>query len=228
MSCTDGEGNQDGKWCSALTIDSDPANSNTGQGNNPVCGAIVGGEPVNYAVITKSGVPVVPANPFVPFGEKAQVTSDTLEYSNGDKLSVSMHDTRDGFQVVIKDLTTGQTGSMTASVANGFGHALFQPNATSCTYRNYAYHPMYDTSTPQTRVLWAAHSYNSPSGRDRTLRILQQRRRVWGTCTGYPNGTDSSSDDDDVGCFPYPVSTRPATRQHVDGMPCLGRRLRRP
>jgi hypothetical protein len=206
VSCTDGEGTQDGKWCSALTIDSDPANLNTGVGNNPVCGAIVGGEPVNYAVITKSGVPVAPANPFTPFGEQAQVTADTLEYSNGDKLTVSMHDTKAGFQVVIKDLTTGQTGSMTASVANGFGHALFQPNATSCTFRPYAFHPMYSTSTPQTRVLWAAHSYNvAYSDEIGHFEYCNDVDEFGGDCTGYPNDTDSSNDDDDIGCFPYPV-----------------------
>ena len=44
-----------------------------------------------------------------------------------------MHDTPAGFQVVIHDLTTGQSGSMTASVANGFGHAMFEPDASTCT-----------------------------------------------------------------------------------------------
>ena len=71
-----------------------------------------------------------------------------------------MHDTAAGFQVVIHDLTTGESGSMTASVANGFGHALFQPTASTCTMVNYAFHPMFSTSSPDTRVLWAAHSYN--------------------------------------------------------------------
>ena len=59
------------------------------------------------------------------------MTPDTLEFNNGDQLVVDMHDTPDGFQVVIRDLTTGESGSMTASVANGFGHALFQPDAST-------------------------------------------------------------------------------------------------
>jgi hypothetical protein len=71
-----------------------------------------------------------------------------------------MHDTPDGFQVVIHDLTTGDSGSMTASISNGFGHPKFEPSASTCTDLPYTFHPMYSTSTPDTRVLWAAHSYN--------------------------------------------------------------------
>ena len=127
ISCTDGLGNTDGKWCSALTIDSDPVNQNTGQPNNLACQASQGPEPVNWAALTKSGMPVAPANPFTPFGEQAVVSADTLQYNNGDKLVVTMHDTKAGFQVVVHDVTTGQIGSMTASTANGFGHALYEP-----------------------------------------------------------------------------------------------------
>ena len=160
ISCTDASGNTDGKWCAALTIDSDQVNSNTGVPNNTACSNIVGPEPVNYAVITKNGIPVAPARPDTGFGNQAVVTSNTLEFSNGDNLVVDMHDTPAGFQVVIRDLTTGESGSMTASVANGFGHALYQPSASSCTFVDYAYHPMFSTSSPSTRNLWAAHSYN--------------------------------------------------------------------
>ena len=49
---------------------------------------------------------------------------------------------------------------MTTSVANGFAHVVFDPGATTCTSRPYAFHPMYATSGPHTRVPWAAHSYN--------------------------------------------------------------------
>ena len=34
VSCTDASGNQDGKWCAAMTIDSVQSNSNTGVANN--------------------------------------------------------------------------------------------------------------------------------------------------------------------------------------------------
>ena len=163
ISCTDGEGNTDGKWCSALTIDSDPVNQNTGTPNNAACQDSQGPEPVNWAAITKSGIPAAPANPFTPFGEQAVVTDDTLQYNNGDKLVVDMHDTKAGFQVVIKDLTTGESGFMTASTANGFGHALFQPTAHSCTFRPYAFHPMYSTSSPTRACCGRRTPTTSPS-----------------------------------------------------------------
>jgi hypothetical protein len=204
ISCTNGLGDHDGKWCSALTIDSDPVNMNTGQPNNAACQASQGPEPVNWAALTKSGLPVAPANPFTPFGEQAVVSADTLEYNNGDKLVVSMRDTKAGFRVIVHDVTTGDIGSMTASTANGFGHALFQPDAKACTFRPYAFHPMYSTSSPNTRVLWAAHSYNVAFSDEighfeycTTITNFQ--------CSSSNNGTDSSPDSDDFPCFTAPI-----------------------
>jgi hypothetical protein len=203
VSCTDGAGNTDGKWCSALTIDSDPQNMNTGQLNNGACQAINGPEPVNWAMITKSGQSIAPANPFTPFGDQASVTADTLEYNNGDKLVVNMHDTPAGLRVVIQDLTTRQSGSMTASVGNGFGHALFEPDANSCTFRPYAFHPMYATSTPDTRVLWAAHSYNVAYS-DEIGHFEYCTTASRGRCTT-AGGVDTTLDSDDTSCFPAPL-----------------------
>jgi hypothetical protein len=208
VSCTDANGNQDGKWCAALNIDSFQSNSNAGVNNNAACLNAVGIEPVNYAIITKSGVPVAPARPDTGFGNQAVVTADTLEFNNGDNLAVDMHDTAAGFQVVIHDLTTGESGSMTASVANGFGHPLFQPNASTCTFANYAFHPMYSTSTPDTRVLWAAHSYNVAfSDEIGHFEYCNAVNSFGGSCaaSSYPDATDSTRDSDDRACFPYPV-----------------------
>jgi hypothetical protein len=119
-----------------------------------------------------------------------------------------MHDTPDGFQVVIHDLTTGQSGSMTASIANGFGHPLYQPSASTCTFVNYAFHPMFSTSTADTRVLWAAHSYNvafsDEIGHFEYCNAVNARFRC-STPAGYPNPTDTSNDADDRSCFPAPI-----------------------
>jgi hypothetical protein len=57
-----------------------------------------------------------------------------------------MHDTRAGFRVDMTDLTTGQRGSMTASIANGFGHILYTPNSSTCQEAPYAFHPEYSTA----------------------------------------------------------------------------------
>jgi hypothetical protein len=75
-------------------------------------------------------------------------------------LIVTVRDTEDGLLTMVQDLTTGQTGFMTASVANGFAQIAFDPEAKTCTSRPYAYHPMYATSNEHTRVPWAAHSFN--------------------------------------------------------------------
>src|SRR5437764_6005426 len=49
---------------------------------------------------------------------------------------------------------------MTASHANGFAQFNYAPTGNSCKTIPYAFHPMYSTSSEQTRVIWAAHSYN--------------------------------------------------------------------
>src|SRR6266852_3484323 len=150
------------QWCAALNIDSLSQNLNTGQNLNSTCASVTGLEYVNFAFITHNGVSQAPASPvnstlatFTP-----DVSKD-LFMNSGDALSVKLQDTPDGFQVVINDMTTGATGSMTASASNGFGEVQFAPSpATSCVNIPTNFHPMYSTSSTETRVPWAAHSYN--------------------------------------------------------------------
>jgi hypothetical protein len=150
------------RWCAALNIDSLSENMNTGQLLNSTCSATTGIEYVNFAFITKNGVAQAPANPvdstlatFTP-----NLTKD-LFMASGDTLTVQLGDTPNGFQVVINDLTTGLSGSMTASAANGFGEVQFAPSpSAACTNIPTNFHPMYSTSSIHTRVPWAAHSYN--------------------------------------------------------------------
>ncbi len=150
------------KWCAALNIDSLSVNMNTGQVMNDTCAAITGLEYVNFAFITKDGKAQAPANPVE--STPATFTPDPqkdLFMNSGDKLTVQLRDTPQGFEVVIRDLTTGESGSMTASAANGFGLVKFAPNpSTECTNIPSDFHPMYSTSSEHTRVPWAAHSYN--------------------------------------------------------------------
>jgi len=193
------------QWCAALNIDSFSQNSNTGVYNNEDCLKEAGVEYVNYAIITKSGVPSGPADPLRQTAATFQTTPDTLEMNNGDRIVVNMHDTPAGFQVVIHDLTTGQTGSMTASIANGFGHPVYNPAAKTCEDRPYAFHPMYSTSSPETRVLWAAHSYNVAYSDEIGHFEYCNAVDTNGACTGYPNPTDQTSDDDDAPCWTLPL-----------------------
>ena len=77
----------------------------------------------------------------------------------GDRILIHMHDTPAGFRIDLSDLTTGQSGSMTASIANGFGHILYTPNSTTCHEAPYAFHPEYSTANPRGNT-WSAHTYN--------------------------------------------------------------------
>ena len=198
------------QWCAALNIDSFSSDSNTGIPNNNDCLSEAGEEYVNYAIVTKSGVPNGPPDPLNQTLATFETTPDTLEMNSGDKLTVDMHDTAVGLQIVIHDLTTGETGSMTASAANGFGHPLYQPDSSTCTDQPYSFHPMYSTSGPNTRVLWAAHSYNvAYSDEIGHFEYCNSITRQGGRCNGYPNATDNGPDppgfNDDTGCYNLPV-----------------------
>jgi hypothetical protein len=149
------------RWCAAMNIFSlaeDPVN---GTALNATCQSRVGLEYVNFAFLTKNGSPTAPPNPVQ--STTATFTPDLakdLLMNSGDNLSVSLGDTPDGLRAVIRDRSNGQTGSMTASAANGFGQVQYDPTGTSCVNLPYNFHPMYSTSSEQTRVIWAAHSYN--------------------------------------------------------------------
>lgn len=150
------------QWCAALNIDSLSLNPVTGQANNTTCLDLVGEEYVNFAFITKNGVATGPANPVdsTTAGTFTPDPSRDLFMNSGDQLQVSFTDTPDGLKVTIDDLTSGRSGSMTASPANGFAQVKFDPDGSSCTAIPYAFHPMYAKSTLETRVTWAAGSYN--------------------------------------------------------------------
>ena len=150
------------QWCAALNIDSLSLNPVTGKANNTTCLNQVGEEYVNFAFITHNGVATGPANPAdaTTAGTYTPDPKADLFMNPGDRLKVSFTDTANGLEVIIHDLTTSQSGSMTASKANGFGQIRFDPNGTTCTEIPYDFHPMYSTSTPQTRVTWAAGAYN--------------------------------------------------------------------
>ena len=110
------------KWCAALNIDSFSQNINTGQYNNPSCQAY-GIEYVNFAFITTSGVPQ-PGSPPNPIQATLSTFTPNPAYDlfmkSGDVIKLDIHDTPSGLLVNLDDLTSGQSGSMTASAANGF------------------------------------------------------------------------------------------------------------
>jgi hypothetical protein len=155
-------------YCAAMTIDSRTLDQNTGKENTDACNDYVlgGPEPINWAYVTKSGVSQAPANPlFTGTFDDPNLTAVTPDYTKdllmnpGDRIVIHMHDTDAGFRVDLTDLTTGQTGSMTASTANGFGHILYTPDSSTCQEEPYAFHPEYSTGNPRGNT-WSAHTYN--------------------------------------------------------------------
>lgn len=207
------------KWCAALNIDS--LSQSLTQLNNVPCQQAAGTEYVNFAFITRSGVAHAPADPATvfqpPFSAITPNPRTDLFMNSGDQLIVDLHDTAKGFQVVITDLDTHQTGSMTASIANGFAQLKFDPTAGNCTSLPYAFHPMYSTSSEHTRVPWAAHSYNIAfSDEIGHFEYCNAADPNTGNCT-IPGASDPAGvDDDDVGCF----NPADSTRIQIGG--CLG------
>jgi hypothetical protein len=201
------------KWCAALTIDSYALNPLTGQELNASCANRTGIEYVNFAFLTRNGKPLGPPNPvqFNPNTSGNPNNPETLFLNQGDSFRLTMHDTSSGFNVSLNDVTTGQTGSMTASAANGFGQVKFAPSpSTECENIPYNFHPMYSTSTPQTTVPWAAATYNVAI--DTEIGHFQYCSHVdasTGQCTGY-EGVGSNrepADGDDYACFPPSASS---------------------
>jgi hypothetical protein len=197
------------QWCAALNIDSLSQNLNTGTQLNDTCAAITGLEYVNFAFITKNGMSQAPANPVD--SSAATFTPDhakDLFMNSGDVLKVALHDTPNGFQVDISDLTTGQSGSMTASAANGFGEVQYAPApSTACNNIPTNFHPMYSTSSENTRVPWAAHSYNVAFS-DEIGHFEYCNAETNGTCTSAGVNDPGGVDADDIGCFSPADSTR--------------------
>jgi len=198
-------------WCAALTIDSLSVNPVTGKVLNPTCAATTGLEYVNFAYVTKNGIPQAAPNP-VQFNPADQTPdpNKVLFMNQGDNIVLTMNDTAHGLHVTLGDQTTGGHGSMTASAANGFGQVKFAPSpSTKCTNIPYDFHPMYSTTSEKTRVTWASHSYNiAYSDEIGHFDFCNGPGAITpgGTCpAGNTEGNTNNSsptDVDNVACFP--------------------------
>jgi hypothetical protein len=201
-------GNSLTQWTAALNIDSLSENGNTGQGNNAHCGGAI--EYVNFAYIQTDGVPPGPPNPLLQNGNTFTVTGKTLFMNPGDELLVVEEDTAHGLKITIKDLTSGASGFMVSSAANGFGQILFDPTGTNCDPKThnipYDFHPMYATSSEHTRVPWAAHSYNIAfSDEIGHFEYCSSVDAEGGNCTS--SGTSDPAGIDDAFCFDAAFAT---------------------
>jgi hypothetical protein len=223
------------QWCAALNIDSLSENPVTGQTLNSTCAAKTGLEYVNFAFITKSGTPQ-PNSPPNPVDATTSTFTPNpksdLFMNSGDTIVVEMHDTNHGLKISLDDKTTGQSGSMKASAANGFGQVKYAPNGTTCKNIPYDFHPMYSTSSEKTRVTWAAHSYNIAFADEighfdfcnGSNTITPTGACPAGNTEGM-KGDHEPTDSDDTYCFPasssslVQVSGCQGTNAGFDGMP---------
>ena len=188
------------QWCAAMAIFSLLQDQNTGTLNNADCRSTVGDEPANFAFITKNGVPHAPAAPLNQTNLTFTPSASTdLFMGSGDELTVDIHDGAAGLTVIINDLTTGKSGAMTASAANGFAQVNFQPTAATCSQTPYTFRPMYASSSEHTRVPWAAHSYNVAFSDE--IGHFEYCSTVDANTGGCLSNNEGTIDGDDVGCF---------------------------
>jgi hypothetical protein len=202
-------------YCAAMTIDSRTLDQNNGIFNTAACNNFIlgGQEPINWAYVTKSGVSQGPANPLFTGTFSApnftavnpDLTKDLL-MNPGDRIRVHLHDTPAGLRADLTDLSTGQSGSMTASVANGFGHILYTPGSSTCQEEPYAFHPAYSTASPRGNT-WTAHTYNVAFSDEigHFENCLQIDAN--GNCLSAGSQDSAGLDPDDTGCVPGTDST---------------------
>jgi hypothetical protein len=136
-------------WCAALNIDSLEARANGTMNNNCV-------EPVNFAFIQRNGVPAGPPSPQLSDLSTLTPNSETLLMNPGDVIRTHMFDASIGggqhaFEVQISDLTTGQSGFMIASAANGFMNtSIFTCNGTPFNFQ-----PLFNTARAANSIGWS-------------------------------------------------------------------------
>ena len=134
------------KWCGAMTIDSLECTFGFATCNNNCI------EPVNFAFLATNGVPAGPPNPQLANVRTFTPNRHTLMFSPGDVVVTSISDPPQGFTAVVRDLTTHQTGFMTASAANGF----MNTNIADCSGTPFTFHAEYSTAKQRNQVPWAA------------------------------------------------------------------------
>ena len=170
--------------------------------NNIDCRQRAGDEPANFAFITKSGVPHAPPAPLTQTaGHVHPELGDRPVHGLG-RPAHGGHPRRGGrlWSVTIHDLTTGGTGSMTASAANGFAQVNFEPTAAACS-QSPLHLPAHVRHLERAHpgAVGGAQLQRRLLGRDRPLRVLLGRRPEKAE-TALSNNEDAL-DDDDTGCF---------------------------
>jgi hypothetical protein len=142
-------------WCASLHIN-DLECDVTFAVCNPNCP-----EPTNFAFIQTNGVPTGPPSPQLSDLATNTPNAATLLMSPGDMIRAHIFNADIGggqhaLETQITDLTTGQSGFMVASAANGF----MATDHVDCSGTPFNYQPEFNTSRPENAVSWAALQVN--------------------------------------------------------------------
>jgi hypothetical protein len=147
-------------------------------------------ETTNFAFIQTDGIPTGPPGPNTMNVSSATPNSRTLLMNQGDRLRLTIQDVPGddlgGVLTLIEDLTTGQSGFMTASAHNGYQTT----NPNTCAGTNFSFHPEYDTAKFGNFVSWAA---------------LQANVNFAMELGHFTPGANGDNDADDPPCFPGPT-----------------------
>jgi hypothetical protein len=143
-------------WCSALNIDSLECQGN-GMAPNTCNNQCV--EPVNFAFVQTNGVPPGPPSPQLTNLATFTPNRHTLRMNPGDRITVRMFNAKipggHALEVREADLSTGQSGFMIASGANGFMHT----NPFTCAGQRFNFQPEYNTARAQNVIPWGFGPY---------------------------------------------------------------------
>jgi hypothetical protein len=107
---------------------------------------------VNFAFLELDGVPAGPPSPQLANTRTFTPNARTLRMNQGDVLAVTIGDTPQGLLTRVVDFSTGQTGFMVASTANGF----MNTNIADCSGTPFNFHAEYSTARQQNQLPWAA------------------------------------------------------------------------
>jgi hypothetical protein len=183
-------------------------------------------EPTNFAFIQDNGVPTGPAGPQVATLATFTPNEHTLLMNPGDQITVHIFNSElsgggHALEVHITDHTTGQSGFMQASAANGY----MATKIGNCKGEPFNYQPEYDTAAQGNIIPWAAlqtdistqfeighwtpcSSLSGPASEFDDLLNLTAGDEFWLTCNGpYEAESDSGSDNPegfggDAFCYP--------------------------
>jgi hypothetical protein len=206
-------------WCASLHINDAECTLNFAHCN------VNCEEPTNFGWIQRDGVPTGPAGPQVATIATVTPNDQTLLMNPGDTIKVHIFDSvleggGQALEVHIDDMSTGQSGFMQASAANGF----MATRIGNCSGVPFNYQPEYSTAKLGNIIPWAAIQADistqfeighwtpcsslSDLSTDFGLDSITAGDPFFLTCNGpYESTTDSASDNPegfggDALCYP--------------------------